>query len=113
MVFDTLTSPANMRKYFIKLENDHSVAPGTPGHGFNGYLDIIVNDDELLKNQTGAQVVLKAAAKKLNQDPNKIFEYIQADLNNASPNRDQQTGIFGFPAHIVCISQSSTLSVPN
>lgn len=94
-----LFSAANMRKYFVKLENDHSVPEGTPGHGFEGYLDITVNDDELLDNQTNAQVLLEAVAQQSGQDPNKIFDYIHRDLNNADPDRDQQTGIFGFPAH--------------
>lgn len=88
-----------MRQYFERLENNHYVPPGTPGHGFNGFLDICVNDDEELKNQTQSQVVLKATANEFGQDPNQIFELIQADINNDSPNRDQQTGIFGFPAH--------------
>jgi len=88
-----------MRNYFIRLENDHSVPVGTPGHGFNGFLDITVNDNELLANQSGAQTVMKAIASATGQDPNKIFDLIHDDLNNASPDRDQQTGIFGFPAH--------------
>lgn len=90
-----------MRKYLVKLENYHakSVPKGTPGHGYNGYLDITVNSDELLKNQTGGQVVLKEVARHTGQNPNKLFEHIQRDLNDANPNRDQETGIFGFPAH--------------
>jgi choline dehydrogenase len=92
-------SATNMRKYFIKLENDHSVPVGTPGHGFSGFLDVTVNDDTLLANQSSAQTVLKSVASHLNQDPSNLFSLIHQDLNNASPDRDQQTGIFGFPAH--------------
>ena len=88
-----------MRKYFERLENNHYVPPGTPGHGFHGYLDICINDDESLKNQSQAQIVLEATAKEFGQDPSKIFELIQADLNNDDPNRDEETGVFGFPAH--------------
>jgi choline dehydrogenase len=90
---------SNMRNYFIKLENDHSVPVGTPGHGFNGFLDITVNDNTLLANQTGDQVVLSSIASAFNEDPNSIFTLIHRDLNNDSPDRDLQTGIFGFPAH--------------
>lgn len=81
------------------MENNHYVPPGTPGHGFSGFLDISLNDDEDLKNQTRSQVVLEATAKEFGQDPSQIFELIQTDINNDSPNRDEQTGIFGFPAH--------------
>lgn len=88
-----------MRKYWIQLENDHTVPKGTPGHGFSGFLDISLNNDESLKNQTEAQEVLKAAAKVMNQDSNNIFKILQSDLNNPDHDRDQQVGLFGFPAH--------------
>jgi choline dehydrogenase len=88
-----------MRKYFIQIENDHSVPQGTAGHGFEGFLDITVNDQELLHNQSQAQEVLRATATQFGEDPDKIFELIQKDLNNDSPDRDNQTGIFGFPTH--------------
>jgi len=88
-----------MKKYFIQLENDHSVPVGTPGHGFSGFLDVTVNTPEGLKNQSEAQQVLRAVATEFGQNPDDIFELIEADLNNASPDRDNQTGIFGFPTH--------------
>jgi choline dehydrogenase len=93
------SSASNMRQYFERIENNHYVPLGTPGHGFNGFLDICLNDDEELKNQTQSQIVLEATAKAFGQDPSKIFDLIQADVNNDSPNRDEQTGVFGFPAH--------------
>lgn len=56
-------SAKNMRQHYINLENNHQVAKGTPGHGFEGFLDITVNTPELLQNQSNAITVLKAAAK--------------------------------------------------
>ncbi len=88
-----------MRQYFVKLENDHSAPFGTPGHGFSGFLDIVVNDNTLLTNISNAQTVLKAVATKSGQNPEDIFDLIHNDLNNNDANRDQQTGMFGFPAH--------------
>ena len=86
MITDTLESPENRRRYF-KLEKNNYVPKGTPGHGFNGYLDISLNDDEMLKNQTEAQTVLqtvlKTTAEEFGQDPNKIFDLTESDLNNA------------------------------
>ncbi|RDL40480.1 GMC oxidoreductase [Venustampulla echinocandica] len=96
---DDSWSAKNMRKHFINLENDHLVPKGTPGHGFNGFLDISVNTDEFLQNQTEAIEVLKATAKIMGQDPNKVFQHLQRDMNSDDPDRDQQTGLFGFPAH--------------
>ena len=97
----TLTNfrPENMRKYFVRIENNHHVPPGTPGHGFNGYLDIRVNEKDVLASQSHSVIMLQAAAKLLGQDPNKIYDLVQRDLNNNNPNKDQETGIFGFPAH--------------
>jgi choline dehydrogenase len=88
-----------MRKHYVNLENNHLVPKGTPGHGFDGFLDITVNTDELLKNQSQAQTVLKAAAKQFGQDPEKLFDLIRRDLNSDDADRDKQQGLFGFPAH--------------
>ena len=90
-----------MRKVFIELENEHnpSVPKGTPGHGFDGWLDITTNTPEYLKNQSEAQTVLKAAAKAFGQDPTKIYDLITRDMNSNDTGRDTSTGIFGFPAH--------------
>lgn len=95
----TNSSAKAMRQHYIDLENNHLVAKGTPGHGFEGFLDITVNSDEYLKNQSNAQIVLKAAAKQIGQDPSKLFELLQRDLNSDDKDRDYQTGLFGFPAH--------------
>ncbi|CAG8979109.1 hypothetical protein HYALB_00000242 [Hymenoscyphus albidus] len=96
---DDSWSAKAMRQHYINLENNHLVPKGTPGHGFEGFLDITVNSDGLLKNQSNAQVVLKETARQLGQDPSKIFELLQRDLNNDDKDRDYQTGLFGFPAH--------------
>lgn len=88
-----------MREHFVNLETDHSVPKGTPGHGFEGYLDITVNSNENLKNQSQLLEVLAAGAKTIGQDPAKILEYTQFDHNNDSPDRDQQVGVMGFPGH--------------
>lgn len=37
---DNSWNPDNMRKYFQKLEKNHYLLPGTPGHGFDGWLGI-------------------------------------------------------------------------
>jgi choline dehydrogenase-like flavoprotein len=83
----------------MDLENDHSVPVGTKGHGFSGFLDISVNGPGYLKNQSDAQTILKATAKKLGQDNSDVLALVQRDLNNNDADHDQQTGVFGFPAH--------------
>ena len=75
------------------------VPKGTPGHGFDGFLTISGNDDSFLKNQSQAITVLQATAKEFGEDPTKIWDYLHRDINNDSPDKDQQTGIFEAPAH--------------
>jgi choline dehydrogenase len=83
----------------MDLENDHVVPPGTKGHGFSGFLDISVNGPEYLRNQSDAQTILAATAKKLGQPQTDVFAMVARDLNNNDVDHDQQTGVFGFPAH--------------
>lgn len=92
-------SAENMRQYFIKLENDHVVPKGTPGHGFNGFLDLSVTTD--LANNTHATEVFQATAKLFGQDSTNIIGILinNTDLNNDDPDRDQQVGLFGLPRH--------------
>jgi choline dehydrogenase len=52
-----------MRKYFINLENNHVVPPGTLGHGFNSFFEITVNGPQFLQNQSQAYEVMQAAVK--------------------------------------------------
>lgn len=91
-----------MAKYFTKIENNHYVPLGTPGHGFDGYLDIRYNDAETLKNQSEFVQVLEATAKASDQDPSQLLDQIlmKRDLNSPSGLRDYETGLFGFPSHI-------------
>jgi choline dehydrogenase len=90
-----------MRQYFIAVEHDHLVPPGTPGHGFNGFLDITVNTPQLIQNDSNAVLAFKGIASVLGEDPNKLFSYLTngTDLNTDAPDRDQQIGLFGMPTH--------------
>jgi choline dehydrogenase len=96
----TVPSWENMQEYFSLLENDHIVPPGTPGRGFSGPLDITVNGPQYLLNQSNAFKVLQATANRFGQDGTKLWRILTySDLSNASPNHDQQVGLFGCPAH--------------
>lgn len=89
-----------MQKFFAQLEHDHVVPPGTPGHGFSGPLDITTNGPQYLQNQSNALEVMQATAKILGQNPANLSNILTySDLNNASPDHDQQVGWFGCPAH--------------
>ncbi|PQE19362.1 GMC oxidoreductase protein [Rutstroemia sp. NJR-2017a BVV2] len=88
-----------MRRHFEAVENNHYLPPGTPGHGFHGYLDVSLNSNEGLKNQTETQIALRATAQQLGEDPDKLFDITQRDINNANPNRDTEPGMYGMPTH--------------
>ncbi|KAK4565805.1 hypothetical protein LTR86_003654 [Recurvomyces mirabilis] len=88
----------NIRQYFERFERNHYLPPGTSGHGFDGFLDISLNDPAVLANQPAVATVLQAVASASGQTGD-VLNLTQTDLNNAAPDRDQQVGIFGLPAH--------------
>ena len=89
-----------MRQYFKALETDHIVPPGTAGHGFSGPLDLTSNGPQYLRNQTNAFKVLQATAALFGQNAANLSNILTySDLNNDDPNRDQEVGLFGMPAH--------------
>ncbi|TVY85302.1 Oxygen-dependent choline dehydrogenase [Lachnellula suecica] len=96
---DESWSPESMRRHFMSLERAHSIPHGTPGHGWEGFLDMTLNSNENMQNQSQLLHILTAAAEALGQDPAKILEYTQADLNNADPDRDHQVGVYGPSGH--------------
>ncbi|KAK4948998.1 hypothetical protein LTR10_012371 [Elasticomyces elasticus] len=89
----------NMRQYFEKLEKNHYLPPGTPEHGFDGFLDVSLNNPAALRSQPNVMTVLQAAANASGQGGTHVAQLTQNDLNNNDPDRDQQTGIWGLPAH--------------
>jgi choline dehydrogenase len=43
-VADDIPSGKEMRKYFEKIEHNNYLEPGTPGHGFTGWLQTNIAD---------------------------------------------------------------------
>lgn len=101
-----------MRKLFQRIEHNDYLPKNTSGHGFSGYLNQRVINPDVLSNQTEATIMLREAAKAMGQDPDKLAELITADLNNDSPDRDQQVGLFGFPVHMDTQAHRVTAAKP-
>ncbi|KAI1635453.1 hypothetical protein F4809DRAFT_651156 [Biscogniauxia mediterranea] len=82
----------NMRKYFEKMEANEYLPPGTPGHGFDGYLNTTISDPSFLQQTSDVQ---KVAAE--------IIDFVGGDaardINALDPDRDQSTGVFGLASH--------------
>ncbi|KAI1487032.1 hypothetical protein F5X96DRAFT_651883 [Biscogniauxia mediterranea] len=82
----------NMRKNFEKIETNEYLPPGTPGHGFDGYLNTTISDPSFLQQTSDVQ---KVAAE--------IIDFVGGDaardINALDPDRDQNTGVFGLASH--------------
>ncbi|KIJ51536.1 GMC oxidoreductase [Sphaerobolus stellatus SS14] len=102
---DDSWSPANMRTFWEKLENNQYVVPGTPGHGFSGWLDVSLTDLRLVLEDTKLISMVQGAATALGQSILSVIlstvtglaQVLTADLNSDAPNRDTQTGLFQVP----------------
>jgi choline dehydrogenase len=88
-----------MRQIFQRIERNHYLPPGTPGHGFDGYLDTNGNNGTVYVDNPGLTAVLKAEVASVGDDPAKILSLVQRDINNVSPDRDKTQGLFGLPYH--------------
>jgi len=95
---DQSWKPDNVRKYFEKLENNHYLLPGTPGHGFDGWLNvetaplsIALADTQLL-----GQVVAGATALGNNLLGN-FLNVLLGDANADSLARDETQAYYQIP----------------
>lgn len=103
---DDSWSAANMRQWFVKLENNQYLVPGTsPDHGFSGYLDISLTDLRLVLKDTKTISLVQGAATALGQGllgallttVTGLAQVLTLDLNNDLPNRDTTGGLYQVP----------------
>ncbi|PVI01786.1 GMC oxidoreductase [Periconia macrospinosa] len=97
---DASWSPANMRKYFQKLENNKYLLPISGGHGNDGWLKtdyapltIVTEDTQLLSVISGAAVALSNAFGAVFN----LATLLAGDANADSKQRDQSPGLFQIP----------------
>jgi choline dehydrogenase len=97
---DDSWSADNMRKYFVKLENNAYLLPGAPGHGNDGWLgtqyapiDIVTSDPKLLSLVGGAAFAL---SNKTNAIVN-LGTLIAGDANADGQDRDEQNALYQIP----------------
>jgi choline dehydrogenase len=100
MTGDASWSADNMRKYFVKLENNAYLLPGAPGHGNDGWLgtqyapiDIVTSDPKLLSLVGGAAFAL---GNKTNAVVN-LGTLIAGDANADGQDRDEQNALYQIP----------------
>ncbi|PTB35133.1 GMC oxidoreductase [Trichoderma asperellum CBS 433.97] len=97
---DDSWSPDNMRKYFVRMENNKYLLPLAKGHGYSGWLDtdrapltIPLEDPKLLSMITGGSFALGNYTKLL---PN-LLNVLLGDANEDSESRDKDGGYFQIP----------------
>ncbi|KPM43920.1 hypothetical protein AK830_g2638 [Neonectria ditissima] len=90
----------NMRKYFVKLEENRHLAAGQEGHGYEGWLStetaplsIPLGDEQLLSLLSGGAVALtEVTGTNITMD-----DLIAGDANADTLARDQEPGYYQIP----------------
>lgn len=97
---DESWAPANMRRYFERMERCNYLALGVSGHGYDGWLsdqeaplDLVLQDPQLLSMVLGGAFAL---GNKTNSVFN-IASVLAADANADSKSRDTDPGYYQVP----------------
>jgi choline dehydrogenase len=99
-VADDISSGKEMRKYFEKIEHNNYLEPGTPGHGFTGWLQTNIADRAAWAGATLRLKVFQAGLKLIGKDPEKVLDYLTGDANYLDPARDMTEGLWALPFHV-------------
>jgi choline dehydrogenase len=91
-----------MRKHFVHLEKNVAIGveKNASGHGYNGYLDVMVVDSAWIDQKGGdGRAIFQELAKATGQNPENVSSLIYRDINAPNPNRDQELGFYGLATH--------------
>lgn len=96
-----------MRQYFIKFEKSQYLPNGIVGHGFTGWLSVMVTDLTLVLQDLKLLSLVIAAAKGMGKSVLGLIttiggleELLLRDINNDSPGRDAAEGLYQVPLSI-------------
>ncbi|KAH7111118.1 hypothetical protein B0J11DRAFT_562589 [Dendryphion nanum] len=96
---DASWSAEHMRGLFMKLEKNQYLPRGTPGHGFDGYLQTVAGDGKTFLSSPQATEVLESMAAEAGQNPADLPNILSTDVNMLSRDRDQITGLSSLVFH--------------
>ncbi|KAF5242037.1 hypothetical protein FANTH_8872 [Fusarium anthophilum] len=97
---DDSWNSTHMGELFIRLEKNEYRERGTPGHGFDGYVETILSNGTVFLSSPQATAILEAMAAEGGQDPKDLANILNIDPNQVlNPERDQMTGLTGLPVH--------------
>ena len=90
---------SNIRRYFIKLENNLYLPPGSPGHGFGGYINITQPEPVWATGGTDGQIMSELAVNATGYPVSQLVPLLKRDNNGPDPNKDTTTGVYGILSH--------------
>ncbi|KAF3810371.1 Oxygen-dependent choline dehydrogenase [Colletotrichum gloeosporioides] len=101
---DETWSPANMRKYLVRLERCNYLVNGsTASHGFTGYLDTSQSDYSWALNESDVSTLATHASTALGYPPDinstELAELLRRDINSDDGERDNLLGVFTPHTH--------------
>ncbi|KAH6620086.1 hypothetical protein C7974DRAFT_458005 [Boeremia exigua] len=96
---DSSWNAARMREIFVKTEKNLYLPAGTPGHGFDGYLQINQGYGSVHLNSPQSSAMYRALTAEAGQNPDDLEKLLNTDPNQLSPDRDQVTGLSGGAFH--------------
>ncbi|EQB56315.1 hypothetical protein CGLO_03667 [Colletotrichum gloeosporioides Cg-14] len=101
---DETWSPANMRKYLVRLERCNYLVNGsTESHGFTGYLDTSQSDYSWALNESDVSTLATHASTALGYPPHinstELAELLRRDINSDDVERDNLLGVFTPHTH--------------
>ncbi|KAL1798094.1 hypothetical protein ACET3X_002131 [Alternaria dauci] len=92
-------SAPRMRDIFTRIEKNLYLPPETPGHGFNGYLQLNQGDGSVHLNSPQSSAIFKSLAAAAGQNPDDLEKLLNMDPNQLSLDRDQSIGLSGGAFH--------------
>lgn len=97
---DDSWSPNNMRKYFVKMENNGYLPPGRKGHGYDGWLGIEHAPLSIMENDTQLHKIYTGGAYAFGNDTetsNPIQSLLHGDANADTKSRDTTPAYYQIP----------------
>ena len=90
-----LFSLAHMRELFERMEGNHFLPSGTPGHGFDDYFNTNASGPSACEGYDDLLTIVIVISDSLGGKTN-----VTSDLNALSPTRYLEVGVFGGTLYV-------------
>ncbi|RJE25318.1 Choline dehydrogenase [Aspergillus sclerotialis] len=95
---DDSWSPENMRKYFVKMENNGYLPPGAKGHGYNGWFSTETGPNSIVEKDAQFKSLLGGGGFALGNKTGKNFgPSPSGDANADTEKRDTENAYYPIP----------------